>query len=61
MFQCLILPFRLFIDLWMKNDVQFALDTNAITQRESVIVDKKRTSIKYHFSYFEKDQEHFIK
>ena len=61
MFQCLILSFRLFIDLWMKGDAQLALDTNAIAQRELIAVDKKRTSIKYHFSYFEKDQEHFIK
>ena len=45
----------------MKNDVQFAFNTNAIAQRESIIVDKKRISIKYHFSYFEKNQEHFIK
>ena len=45
----------------MKDDAQLALDTNAITQRESIAADKKRISIKYHFSYFEENQEHFIK
>ena len=45
----------------MKSDVQLAFNMNAITQRELIIVDEKRISIKYHFLYFEKNQEHFIK
>ena len=55
------MSFRLFINLWMKDDVQLMFNINAIIQRESVIADKKRILIKYHFFNFEKNQEHFIK
>ena len=55
MFQYLILFFRLLIRLRMKNNIQFTFYANAIAQRESIIVHKKRITIKYNFFYFKKN------
>ena len=44
----------------MKSNIQFAFYTNAIAQRELIIAREKRITIKYNFSYFRKNQKHFI-